>query len=103
MALPRSTVPGCVDKDGGMRLAVAVPSLATTVSGTVTVSIPSRKFRPGQQTEAFFDIGQDGGLLITNVSPVTGNKPNYSVSIIFNNPTGSTVGALTRNVWLVQE
>jgi|SRR5882757_168980 len=103
MALPRSTVPGAVVKDTGMRLAVAVPSLATTVSGTVTVSVPSRKYRPGQQTEAFFDIGQDGGLLITNVSPVTGNKPNYSVSIIFNNPTGGTIAPATRNVWLVQE
>lgn len=104
MALPRSTVPGAVDKTTGQKFAMAVPSIATLTSGSVTVNLSSRKFAAGESTVGWFDVQENGGgLVIDGVGPVIGNKPTYTCTVYFFNPTGGTIAPATRNVWLAQE
>jgi hypothetical protein len=108
MALPRSTVPGAVVKTTGQKFsgntAIVVPTLAAGASVSVAVNVSSRKFAVGESTVAWFDI-QDvpGGLVITSAGPVLGNKPTYTCTVTFMNPTVSSITGANHMVWIAQE
>jgi len=66
-----------VDKTTGQKFAMAVPSIATLTSGSVTVNLSSRKFAVGESTVGWFDVQENGGgLVIDGVGPVIAtNRP----------------------------
>lgn len=106
MALPRSTVPGAVVKTTGQKFTVATPtSIAAGAVGSVAITtLSSRKFSPGEQTVAWYDLTDGGGgLILVGAGPVTGNKPLYTTQVTFANPTGSAITTRSAVIWLAQE